>query len=201
MVKNTMVKISDENLIWENDNNLKVDREYERAGDAYVKTGKIYVDEDFKLSDDQDNYGNTIKQILHVLNELNEGKKFVEQARPQDIAQGEAGDCWFLSSLCSFVNNGVKISKLVCDDYRSRYQALVKHVLNIEENQNSNNGCYKFNFFKMGEWQSVIVDDQLPLKLFKKTSVIDKKGEHRGITFDPDDVEEYWALLLTKVQS
>ena len=84
----------------------------------------------------------------------------------------------------------------------TRYKAL-KNVLNMEKNNNDKNGCYIFDFFKMGEWQSVIVDDQLPLKLFEKTSVIGKKREikkRRGNTFDPDEVDEYWALLLTKVK-
>ena len=42
---------------------------------------------------------------MHVLKELqiNKDKSFVETAGTDDITQGEAGDCWFLSSLCAFV--------------------------------------------------------------------------------------------------
>lgn len=48
----------------------------------------------------------------------------------------------------------------------------------------------------MGEWQKVVVDNQLPLKCpYSPQSGIIK----RGTTFKPDEVEEFWALLLEKV--
>ena len=49
----------------------------------------------------------------------------------------------------------------------------------------------------MGEWRDVVVDDQLPLKIFERKR---KNGKvKRGSTFNPDNVDEYWALLLEKV--
>ena len=66
-------------------------------------------------------------------------------------------------------------------------------------NQNSNTGCYLFNFYRMGEWKKVVVDDKLPLKIFETKR---KNGKlKRGNTFSPEHVDEYWALLLEKVRS
>ena len=64
-------------------------------------------------------------------------------------------------------------------------------------NQNSKTGCYLFNFYQMGEWKTVVVDDKLPLKIFETKR---RNGNtRRGNTFSPDEVKEYWALLLEKV--
>ena len=49
----------------------------------------------------------------------------------------------------------------------------------------------------MGEWKKIIVDDKLPLKIFETKK---RNGTtRRGNTFSPDEVDEYWALLLEKV--
>lgn len=109
---------------------------------------------------------------------------------------------WFLETWWKDDEDVTRTFKLFRDNNSSRYKALVENVLNIEKNNKDKTGCYIFNFFKMGEWKNVIVDDQLPLKLYENTRVVGKKGERkkwRGDTFDPEDVEEYWALLLTKV--
>merc|ERR1712131_340862 len=59
-----------------------------------------FEDDEFLLEDKEMNYGNdTADQILCVSD-----KVFIDGIDPTDIAQGEAGDCWFLSSLCSFAN-------------------------------------------------------------------------------------------------
>lgn len=64
-------------------------------------------------------------------------------------------------------------------------------------NQTSKTGCYLFNFYRMGEWKKIIVDDKLPLKIFETKK---RNGTtRRGNTFSPDEVDEYWALLLEKV--
>ena len=73
-----------------------------------------------------------------------------------------------------------------------------KALSKVVENQNRDStlGCYLFNFYRMGEWRKVVVDDKLPLKIFEK----EKNGKiKRGNTFSPDDIDEYWALLLEKV--
>ena len=50
---------------------------------------------------------------------------------------------------------------------------------------------------KFGEWHKIIVDEQLPLKIFEKKKA--HGGFRRGNTFQPEKVEDYWALLLEKV--
>ena len=42
------------------------------------------------------------------------------------------------------------------------------------------------------------MDEQLPLKIFEKKKA--HGGFRRGNTFQPEKVEDYWALLLEKVK-
>ena len=58
------------------------------------------------------------------------------------------------------------------------------------------NGAYLFQFYRLGEWNKVLIDEQLPLKIFKKKLASGKF--RRGGTFEPQEVEDYWALLLEK---
>jgi len=45
-----------------------------------------------------------------------------------------------------------------------------------------------------------LIDDQLPLKIYEKVPNPAKPNRKvRGDTFDPAEVEDYWALLLEKV--
>lgn len=55
------------------------------------------------------------------------------------------------------------------------------------------------NHKKFGEWHKIIVDEQLPLKIFEKKKA--HGGFRRGNTFQPEKVEDYWALLLEKVKN
>ena len=73
---------------------------------------------------------------------------------------------------------------------------MLNQVINMDKNNISKNGSYLFRFFYMGEWRKVIVDDQLPLKIFETKR---KNGKmRRGNTFNPAEVDEWWALLLEK---
>lgn len=71
-----------------------------------VNGAKKFNDTEFLLSDKVKNYGNdTADQIFEVnLHDKANGRHFIDDIEASDIAQGEAGDCWFLSSLCSFAN-------------------------------------------------------------------------------------------------
>lgn len=48
----------------------------------------------------------------------------------------------------------------------------------------------------MGEWHKVVIDECLPLRIYPKERA--GKPPRRGRTFRPDEVEDYWALLLEK---
>ena len=55
--------------------------------------------------------------------------------------------------------------------------------------------AYLYNFFCLGEWKHVMIDEKLPIKLNLKLS---GKYERRGKAFAAEDIEEFWALLLEK---
>jgi len=153
-----------------------------------------FEDDEFLLEDKVMNYGNdTADQIICVSD-----KVFIDGIDPTDIAQGEAGDCWFLSSLCSFANYVEKNEK-----EKRTTSNLLRRVINNDENNKPNNGIYIFTFYYFGEWHDVIIDDRLPLKIYEKDNVSGAKRQRklkdsRGTTFYPDQVSDYWALLLEK---
>ena len=65
--------------------------------------------------------------------------------------QGATGDCWFLSSISALAEK----------------RPLADRVINPTANSTAaaqEGGIYKFQFYRMGEWHDVIIDDQIPLQ-------------------------------------
>jgi len=178
------VQIGDSSLVISNSNNSNVEREYKNA----VNGSYPYRDRSFNLADSS-NYGNPPSEIFEVKPKED---IFVDEPGTDDIKQGNACDCWFLSSLCSLAHEANVIKH---SDSNIKRRALIDAVYERSLNTKTKNAAYLFNFFKMGEWQKVVVDNQLPLKCpYSPQSGIIK----RGTTFKPDEVEEFWALLLEK---
>lgn len=74
---------------------------------------------------------------------------FVDGATADDIRQGDAGDCWFLSSL----------SALCCMEAKELGNLVERVCVKRDEAA----GVYGFVFFRDGEWRSEIIDDKLYL--------------------------------------
>ena len=84
----------------------------------------------------------------------------------EDIQQGNSlGDCWFLSALASLADGNKKGKP-----YKSRIHAL-EHVLQMDYNSDPGtmkDGRFTFQFYRLGKWETVDVDNILPLrKVFK----------------------------------
>ena len=79
-----------------------------------------------------------------------EGKFVVDGFSPFDIMQGATGDCWFLSSISALAEK----------------RPLADRVINPTANSTAaaqEGGIYKFQFYRMGEWHDVIINDQIPM--------------------------------------
>ncbi|KAG0315121.1 hypothetical protein BGZ99_007670 [Dissophora globulifera] len=98
---------------------------------------------------------------------------FLNDASPQDIKQGSAGDCWLLAAL-AVISNIPGLLEQLC----------VK--------RNEEIGVYGFIFFKDGDWVSTVVDDQVFYK-------IDPKSFRRQLYFSScNDERESWLPLMEK---
>ena len=169
-----------------------------------------FDDDTFELSwgrkEPVQNYSNEIEHILT----LEAGDRFIEgRASPDDIKQGEAGDCWFLSSLCSFANYTNKVlkggkgtdanQKLVdlVGDEKETY-ALFERVIQETSNQlTKKNSAFMFQFYTLGEWRKVLVDGKLPLRTHMQRHGAGGR-RRRGRTFVKEEINDFWALLLEK---
>ena len=80
--------------------------------------------------------------------ELNddEGKLavFSNKIEPNDIKQGDLGDCYFLSALSVLAEKPNRIKKLFVSDKQNKW------------------GVYGIRICKNGEWKDVVVDDYIP---------------------------------------
>ena len=70
---------------------------------------------------------------------------------PFDIRQGGTGDCWFLSALSAIAER------------KSLVTRVIKPAVNGSDAAKEG-GLYRFQFYNMGEWHDIIIDNQIPLE-------------------------------------
>ena len=91
---------------------------------------------------------------------LPDGASFVSDgAQESDVEQGGIGDCWFVSALSSLA---VDLPDRF-DDRTRRFAA--ERVIQSEHNNtaiSSSSPNFKFNFWRLGEWHEITVDQVLP---------------------------------------
>jgi calpain-15 len=98
-----------------------------------------------------------------------EADVFVGGIDPDDIRQGEIGDCYLLGAL------GVLATQ----------PKLVRNL--ITPQRLSPNGIYQIKLFISGKWETIIIDDFLP---------VDKRG--KVIFARSESIQENWVSLIEK---
>ena len=93
---------------------------------------------------------------------------FFKKIEPDDIKQGQLGDCWFMCALASLAEMPNLVDRLFITQ---RYN---------EE------GLYRLKICKNGEWIEVTVDDYFPCSV------------EGGPLFSRSNGNELWVLLLEK---
>ena len=93
---------------------------------------------------------------------------FVDDIDPNDIKQGQLGDCWFLSALSSLAERPGMVRRLfITQEYNKE-------------------GIYKIKLWKNGEWVIVTVDDYIPWRY------------NGGPMFSRSNNNEMWVMLMEK---
>ena len=98
--------------------------------------------------------------------------KVFDSISPNDILQGQLGDCYFLSTLSAI----------------AEFPKRIERCFDTHEYQSS--GCYTINMFDMGVETDFVVDDFFPCTPDNKIAFSGPKVE-KGVT-------ELWVLLLEK---
>ena len=93
---------------------------------------------------------------------------FQNKVTPNDILQGDLGDCYYLSSLSALAENEQRIKKI------------------FEHHQVDPEGIYTVYMTKNGKKVQITVDDHVP---------VDKNG---SIVFSKAQGNEIWVILLEK---
>jgi hypothetical protein len=93
---------------------------------------------------------------------------FEEDIDPNDIKQGQLGDCWFLSALSSLAERPGLVRRLfITQEYNP-------------------DGVYQIRLCKNGEWVTVTVDDYIPCRY------------NGGPMFSRGAGNELWVMLIEK---
>ncbi len=73
----------------------------------------------------------------------------VDRIVPEDIDQGQLGNCWFISGASNVANVKEFSDRVIPSDQ------------SFEESNYA--GIFKFRFWRNGDWLEVVVDDYLPV--------------------------------------
>eukprot|EP00301_Raphidiophrys_heterophryoidea_P023083 c7072_g1_i2.p1 GENE.c7072_g1_i2~~c7072_g1_i2.p1 ORF type:complete len:543 (-),score=143.84 c7072_g1_i2:864-2492(-) len=102
------------------------------------------------------------------------GRNSTSDISPDDIVQGEVGDCYFLAALSAVATKPDLIDSLIVEEH-------------------SKQGVYGVKFFQQGKWQTVIIDDLFPCEHNETT------GEWVPVFVKYSEGEkETWMMLAEK---
>lgn len=96
-------------------------------------------------------------------------KLFIDGVEEGDVIQGALGDCWFLGALAVVATSA---------------ENFIEHLF---VQQKPEEGCYQCKFFKNGKWESVVVDDRLPVDKWNRLVFASCK-----------DPSEFWVPIVEK---
>ncbi|CAD5119281.1 DgyrCDS7909 [Dimorphilus gyrociliatus] len=99
----------------------------------------------------------------------------VDGATTDDIHEGMYGSGWFASCCCALLTNQKMLYKVIPDCKKQEWT-----------NDNEYAGIFKFNFWRLGKWYQVVIDDLLPTKNGKLLYCNSKSRN------------EFWASLCQK---
>jgi len=134
------------------------------------KKAERFVDEDFPANDKS--VGRGMRNVVWLrASEFTEGepKLFCDGITPDDIRQGELGDCYFLSSLSVLAEKPERIKELFCNHVDNKF------------------GAYCVTMHCDGLRSDVILDDMFPCDVKTRKPV-----------FSHGNGPELWVLLLEK---
>jgi Calpain family cysteine protease len=101
--------------------------------------------------DGEESPGSVPQSVKRVRQIFDKPEFFVDGATADDVSQGAAGDCWFLSALSS-------LSSMQAEELGNLVERICVH-------RDEAVGVYGFVFYRDGEWRSEIIDDKLYLKM------------------------------------
>lgn len=148
-------------------------------GNERTEVGSEWRDSDFDLKSSK-NAGTKIGKLWPEATFIHYQVTPTDGIDETDIQQGdELGDCWFLAALASLAmgNRDGKPNK-------ARLHAL-EHVIQIENNIKSKamkDGRFAFQFYRLGRWETVEIDNILPLSRRARRT----------------DDNEWWVCLVEK---
>jgi hypothetical protein len=102
---------------------------------------------------------------------------FVPPVHPDDIVQGNIGNCWFMSALAVLTQR----------------QADLKRIFLTQDFNQC--GVYHLQFYKNGNQKRVLVDDWVPVKKCPDT------GRYKALFASSYQAEEIWPALIEKVST
>ena len=139
------------------------DKEFPAAKESLQGHGKAKTQDDVSKLETIRNY--QFKRLSYAI----ENVKVVESGiSPNDIYQGQLGDCYYLSALASVAEYPERIERLLL------------------QRETSTKGAYCVALNVLGEWISIVLDDIFPVK---------PRG---GFPFCYTKTREIWAMLLEK---
>ncbi|KAM7540470.1 hypothetical protein Aperf_G00000041004 [Anoplocephala perfoliata] len=148
---------------------------YDEITERLRGTGQLFEDPDFPANSSSLFYSVQAPRGIEWKRptELCRDPKFVSGGLSRfDVRQGELGDCWLLAAVANL----------------AMYEDLLNQVIPPGQEFDSPDycGCFRFIFFRFGEWVEVVVDDRLPTR--NGNLVFMHSTEH----------DEFWSALLEK---
>eukprot|EP01135_Chromosphaera_perkinsii_P011000 Nk52_evm34s2309 gene=Nk52_evmTU34s2309 len=113
---------------------------------------------------------------------------FTDGFDPEDVTQGNLGNCWFVASLSSLALHTQALHHIMPDG--ESVQWFLGESVDAKANPEYQ-GIFRVKFYRFGQWTEVVIDDRLP-------AVRKANGQFRLIFTHSKTDHEFWSSLLEK---